>query len=272
MGKSSKENSGLQHGAFKQSTPLESDKEATPMEDDVVVENVSDSNDKGSGGNKLINLPMFSGELQSMAIGEWLKRWNNYSKASGWTPDVEAVKLLSFTTGKAFSTLTKLGASPSAELQKATLAKVFGLTPEKAFAKLCSKKFIVGEDDTDIFGTSIMELVDISFGNEPITKDKLAKMIFWNSLPQSQESRALQLLQRSVEDRSLEGASDDPEFWKPYLIYCTRKQQHRSSEAFQRFMKERSDACYDEVCTSLQKLLVMIKLVKDSSTNKRKLP
>ena len=121
---------------------------------------------------------MFSGELHSMAIGEWLKRWNNHSKVSGWSPEEEAAKLLSFTTGKAFSTLTKLGANPTAELQKATLAKVFGLTAEKAFSKLCSKKFIVGEDDTDIFGTSIMELVDICFGNEPITKDKLAKMIF----------------------------------------------------------------------------------------------
>ena len=183
MGKSSKENSSLQHGALKQSTPPESGAEATAMEDDVIMEQSTEPSLKINNGNKSINLPMFSGEPHSMTISEWLKRWNNHCKASGWDPDMESAKLLSFTTGKAFSTLTKLGTNPPAELQKLTLAKVFGLTPEKAFARLCSKKFIVGEDDTDIFGTSIMELVDICFGNEPITKDKLAKMIFWNSLP-----------------------------------------------------------------------------------------
>ena len=32
-------------------------------------------------------------------------------------------------------------------LQKETLLKVFGLTPEKAFSKLVNKRFTIGEDD-----------------------------------------------------------------------------------------------------------------------------
>jgi hypothetical protein len=62
----------------------------------------------------------------------------------------------------------------------------------------------------------------------------------------------------------------DSEFWKHYSIECATKELRTFSEAYRRLMKTWSDACYDEVCTSMERLHVVIKLRKDSSANKRK--
>jgi hypothetical protein len=196
---------GSPHGAFKQ----------TPSELPEPVETQANSGGEPpkaqkaeSKTNPTANLPLFTGEAGSMAVSEWLKRWENHRTVQCWSPEDEAKKLLSFTTGKAFLALSKLPGTCTAEIQKSTLRKVFGITPEKAFARLTAKKFVVGEDDTDIVGTSITELVDICFGASQITKDRLALMFFWNSLPTNQETRNLQMLHAMNKTPTLESALD----------------------------------------------------------------
>ena len=96
----------------------------------------------------------------------------------------------------------------SAETQKETLQKVFGLTPDKAFNRLTLKKFVVGKDDTDLSGTMITELVDICFDEEPVSKETLCKKFFWNALPNVQERRNLQTLFKLSKTGSFEEVLD----------------------------------------------------------------
>ena len=98
--------------------------------------------------------------------------------------------------GKAFFTLSKLPTSATAELQKETFSNVFGLTPESAFAKLVTLRFEIGEDDTDVFGTQIADLVKTAFPSGIIRKDLLSQKFIWNSLPHSQEMINLRTLRQ----------------------------------------------------------------------------
>ena len=212
---SKKESRAPQHGAQEAATSTDVVEPVVTAEETAGTRNAVEANiierdnqnelqNSSNGRNeaKAANLPLFSGEPKTMGIGEWLKRWASYAGASGMSSGVEPRKLLSFTTGKAFQALTKLPPHATAEVMKETLQKVFGNTPERAFQKLCSNKFELGTDDTDLYGTTISDLVDGCFGDAPITKDRLCKLFFWNGMPQQQESRNLYMMQKMAHRQS----------------------------------------------------------------------
>ena len=75
-----------------------------------------------------------------------------FPRASKWTPEVHATRLLSLMTKKGFQVVGKLlivgtKAPEIAELYRSTLQKTFGLSPEKAFALVCNRLFDSSKED-----------------------------------------------------------------------------------------------------------------------------
>ena len=145
-------------------------------------------------------IPLFSGEKGTIAINEWLHKFEAIAKANGWSIGVQKDKLPGLTTGRAFSVLQKLltqdlGPEDILDLYRSTLQKTFGLTAEKAFQALCARTFDVSKEDIDSYASDIVNNVDTAFERwTAMSKDALSVKFFWRGLPNSSVSK--QLLRR----------------------------------------------------------------------------
>lgn len=70
------------------------------------------------------------------------------------------------------------------EIYRSTLQKTFGLSPEKAFSALLSRKFDVQKEDVDSFASDLVQLVSTAFPNWDTSKrDEVTVKFFWEALP-----------------------------------------------------------------------------------------
>ena len=87
----------------------------------------------------------FSYHRVAYASKQWWARFLAFARAYNRTPEVQARRLPSLVTRKAFQVIGKLlieGREPAeiVELYRSILQKSFGLSPEKAFLQLCARQ------------------------------------------------------------------------------------------------------------------------------------
>ena len=96
------------------------------------------------------------------------------------------------------------------EIYRSTLQKTFGLSPEKAFTALLSRKFDVQKEDVDSFASDLVQLVSTAFPNWDTTKrDEITVKFFWEALPNNLNTKQLHaLFKRGTEAKALANALD----------------------------------------------------------------
>ena len=96
------------------------------------------------------------------------------------------------------------------EIYRSTLQKTFGLSPEKAFSALISRKLDINKEDVDAYASDLVQLANTVFPHwESVKKDELATRFFWEGLPNTLNTKQLHaLFKRDPGNKALANALD----------------------------------------------------------------
>ena len=110
-------------------------------------------------------------------------------------------------TGQAFDALRNLLTGDKApeevfRLYKSTLQKMFGISPERAFSRLCARSLNSQEEDANRYGAEISNLVNLAFPEFTLTdQDRIATKFFWKGLPNNANTKQLLTMWKQREER-----------------------------------------------------------------------